>query len=454
MTSEELVSQSSNAPLDIVVQFEGSSRWPDSLPAIQRTKIAFLLKIGELLELSTPGLLIRLGLENTTKQPNYNLPFLDIKFPELQHQVFRLRIHHEQERSLLESQMKGKTASQSCRTLAAAGTAIHKQSFLSGPIHTQVVASFCRRHHLLSPSIRLLKRWCATHLLSATLLPPEVLELLTIQCFVSPFPWSQPPASIRTGFLRTLSLIARWDWPREPIIINVNGEMKQDEKDAIQQRFEAWRKLDPGMNRVTFFIASTMDTSGVAWTERAIEKVVAWRLQSLAKAACQIVNNSGINVEVSSLFTHNYSDYDFLVHLDAVRLKRWPGRATKPHSRFTNLQARPDRQEPLSIGFGPLDLFVKELGLIYGDSLLLFHNPLKPDVVGGLWYPSTSMKRPWKVELGYSTKPSSRVKDVLNDGEVDVVGVGLNKWGILREIKSLGGDLVKSIEILENEQLL
>ena len=36
-------------PADVTMQFEGSNRWPDDLVAIQRTKIAFLLKFGELL---------------------------------------------------------------------------------------------------------------------------------------------------------------------------------------------------------------------------------------------------------------------------------------------------------------------------------------------------------------------------------------------------------------------
>ena len=57
----------SKRPMDIVLQFEGSARWPDDISAIQKTKVAFLLKLGELLEEADDSLETQLGLENETK---------------------------------------------------------------------------------------------------------------------------------------------------------------------------------------------------------------------------------------------------------------------------------------------------------------------------------------------------------------------------------------------------
>lgn len=54
-------------PADVCVQFEGSARWPNDIVAVQRTKIAFLLKIGELLQEHTDILAARLGLENESR---------------------------------------------------------------------------------------------------------------------------------------------------------------------------------------------------------------------------------------------------------------------------------------------------------------------------------------------------------------------------------------------------
>lgn len=56
-------------PADVVVQFESSSRWPDDLVAIQKTKASFLLHMGRLLEGAKPDQLItRVGLENETSE--------------------------------------------------------------------------------------------------------------------------------------------------------------------------------------------------------------------------------------------------------------------------------------------------------------------------------------------------------------------------------------------------
>ena len=442
--------KAAKGPLDLLIQFEGSSRWPNSLPAIQRTKIAFLSKIGQLLEQSTLGHSTRLGLENTTKQPNQNLPFLDIVSPSPPYLAFRLRIYHEHELAILERQLKEKTTSPHRRTLVADAVATCKRKFLHGPLHTQVVASLCTRHPLLSPTIRLMKIWCTTHLLPAYLLPSEVLELLTIQCFVTPFPWSQPPASLRTGFLRTLSVLAKWDWSREPMIIDANGEMKQREREAIQLRFEAWRKIDPGMNRVTYFIASTMDPGGVAWTDRAVEKVVAGRLQSLAKAACQLVHDQGLETNIMTLFTHTYSDYDFIIHLDEACIDYLQGHGTNQKAQFKNLQTQSELQESSFIGFGPVELFVQELSIVYGESLVLFFNPLKPKSIGGLWHPSMSATRFWKVGLAHATIPSLECERTMENGRTGRANVIFNKSGVLREIESLGGEMVESIEILKH----
>ena len=450
-TTGDVISQANNGPIDLLIQFEGSSRWPNSLPAIQRTKIAFLTKIGQLLDRPILGYRTQLGLENTTKQPFQNLPFLDL-IPFNQPRIaFRLRIYHEQELAILEIQLKGKTTNPHHRTLVANAATAYKRKFLHGPLHTQVVASLCISHPLLSPTIRLVKIWCITHLLPAYLLPAEILELLTIQCFVTPLPWSQPPASIRTGFLRTLSLLAKWDWAREPMIIDTNNEMKQNEREAIQLRFEAWRKIDPSMNRVTYFIASTMDPSGVAWTERAVEKVIGKRLQSLAKAACQLVHDQGYKTDVRMLFTHSLTDYDFLIHLNETHIEGLQGYRTKSEIHFKNLQTQSEPQVSLSTGSESVDFFVEELRSVYKESLVLFYNPSRPKSVGGIWHPSVLAARPWKVGLSHSTVPSLEREQRIEDGKAGKADINLNRDGVLREIRCLGGDLVKGIEILKHE---
>ena len=178
-------------------------------------------------------------------------------------------------------------------TLAAAINA-HKRVNLAGPLHTTALSNLCTRHPALSPTIRLLKKWTASHLLlSSSHVPDEVLELLATHPFQHPLPFS-PPASPQTAFLRTLLFLSRWDWASEPLIVDLgsgsssasSGSISTTQHAEMQTRFTAWRKLDPALNNVVLFIASNIDPTGVIWTHGARpSKVVAARLTALAKAS-------------------------------------------------------------------------------------------------------------------------------------------------------------------------
>ena len=282
---------------NVYVQFEGSSRWPDDIAAVQRTKIAFLLKMGELLAEATVGLTTRLGLENNSHKL-LNSAFLDVLYPE--GAFFRLRIHHEREFNLLEKTLKDKSHTQTSREETASALSTYKRNFIQAPLHTQAVRTLMTRFPLLSPSVRLMKKWRDSHLLSHHI-SDELIELLTVRTFVHPGPWSVP-GSVMTGFLRTLKLISKWDWRSEPLIVDFNREMNSQEIDGIHLRFEAWRKIDPAMNRVVMFAASNLDPDGITWTELGPSKVVAARFISLAEAACAVVKEQGVGIEPDMLF--------------------------------------------------------------------------------------------------------------------------------------------------------
>jgi len=111
-------------PADVVLQFEGSGRWPDDLVAIQRTKIAFLLKIGELFESSSEGVTSRIGLENEGEEI-LNQAFLDVIYPT--GFSFRIRIHHDREQTLVERILKSQSAAPSEKETAAIALATYKR---------------------------------------------------------------------------------------------------------------------------------------------------------------------------------------------------------------------------------------------------------------------------------------------------------------------------------------
>ncbi|KAJ4313180.1 U3 snoRNP protein [Neodidymelliopsis sp. IMI 364377] len=463
-----------HAPASVVLQFEGSGRWPDDLCAIQRTKIAFLLRIADLLTEAESGYVSRVGLENPS-QPAQNQAFLDVTSAE--GFTFRIRIYHDREVTLFERQLKDKTLDAPSRESAAASLALYKREFVQAPLHSQVLQTLCTRFPALSPSIRLTKRWFASHLLSPHF-SPELIELLVIRTFLQPHPWAVPATST-TGFLRTLAWIGRWDWRHEPLIVDFSSTfsnnpaeledattskgMKASDLERLQTRFEAWRRIDPAMNRVVLFAATNLDEEGTTWTDKAQpEKVVAARLTALAKAASAAVRAdedrllSHINsskesttpttppLTPESLFQTSTTDYDIRLTLTPKYL---PSASKKRKSAstpsFKNLDLQHStRATPASTSL-PL-LFAQDLRAIYGDAILWFWDPETLDQIVGLWNPVVTGQRSWKVKPGWNSVPV-KVKGAVEEGTS--VEIKVNREAVLNEIRRLGGELIKGVEV-------
>jgi U3 small nucleolar RNA-associated protein 22 len=468
--------ESTQTPASLVLQFEGSARWPDDLSAIQRTKIAFLLKLSDLLSAEKPGYTTRVGLENPS-QPSQNQAYLDIILPT--GYGFRIRIHHDREATLLDRQLKDKSLDAQSRESAASALAAYKRDYLHTPAHTQTLQILCTRYPALSPSLRLTKRWFASHLLSPHF-SAEFIELLVVRTFLQPYPWNTP-ACATTGFLRTLMWISRWDWRHVPLVVDFSsnqstqvatevegrpGALKTEDIEKIQTRFDAWRRIDPAMNRVVLFAATNLDADGTTWTDRAKpEKVVAARMTALTRAATNTVreqeealisrmNGKDLETETTnnltpeSIFVPRLADYDIVVRLSS-KISKLSKKKAEP--KYKNLEMQngglgsEDRQ---NIGFNPVALFVEDLQQIYGDAILWFWDSDTQNDIVGLWNPAVTGQRPWKVKAGWNSVPivgkSSKKADDEEDGAVDIQ---VNKAVICNEIRRLGGGLIKDIEI-------
>ncbi|KAF2723477.1 Nrap protein [Polychaeton citri CBS 116435] len=420
-------------PANITLQFEGSARWPDDLVAIQRTKIAFLLKIGESLSDANDSITSRIGLENE-QADTLNQAFLDVIYDS--GVAFRLRIHHDREQTLLERQLKDKSVDPKSKELAAVGLAMFKRDYVRTPAHTQAVARLCNKYPALSGAMRLTKKWFASHLL-ANHFAEEVVELMTLRTFTQPWPY-QTPSSATVGFLRTLRWLSKWDWRSDPLIVDLSGscELKQQDARGIQTRFEAWRKLDPAMNRVCLFVASNVDPEGSTYTDGKPAKVVAGRATALAKAACDEAESKGFDLEPTALFSSPLEDFDIVLHLNPQTVGGAQGRKQKPV--FKNLELA-TLDDTSTIGFEPAASFVEELERTYGHAVLFFHGSKERSVVTGLWSPQTA-PRSWKVNLAYSSIAME------GKGGEDVQAVA-NKQAMLSEMARLGGELVKTIQV-------
>ncbi|OQD73909.1 hypothetical protein PENDEC_c013G06873 [Penicillium decumbens] len=417
-----------NEAADVVLQFESSARWPDDFAAIQMTKAAFLVKIGDSLESSGAASSCRVGLENESSKV-LNNAYLDVLHTS--GFLFRLRIHHEREQTLLERQLKDKTISPREREEVAYALFSYKELFVQTPRLTQALRSLCTRFPLLSPTIRLVKYWFTSHLFSAQVCD-ELIELLTIRTFTQSYPWNCP-SSIMTGFLRTLHFLSRWDWQQEPFIIDLGGDLSPEITEIIRTRFTAWRNIDPAMNTVALFVASDLDTDGVTWTQyEKPSKVVAGRMTMLAKAAVNLLRTQSQNLEVSDLFQTSLAPYDFVVHL---RPKVLADRPTV--SKFKNLvETGTSRSSKMAV----VKSFVHDVQVCYSQSVLLFHGDERSGVVAGLWNPQMMKPRNWNLKTTYSTAPAPEASQETHDR------VTINHPAILNEISRLGEGLVETIE--------
>ncbi|KAK3677175.1 U3 snoRNP protein [Recurvomyces mirabilis] len=415
-------------PAQVTIQFEGSTRWPDDVVAIQRTKIAFLLKLSELLQEANGGITARIGLENQ-HEDILNQGFLDIVYES--GAAFRMRIYHDREQTLLERQLKDNNLAPSVKEAAAQALAKHKRDYIRRPAQTQAISRMCTRYPALSGTIRLFKKWFSSHLLSNHI-AEEVIELIAIRTFVQPWPWGVP-SSVQTGFLRALHWLARWDWRAEPLIVDLSGndELKLADGQGMRTRFEAWRKLDPSLNRIVLFAATNLDPDGTTWTDGHPQRVVAGRMTALARSACAHIEEQQSALQPASLFASSLSDYDFVLQLDT-------GRKRSKAVAYKNLElAAVD--DDTSIGYNAAELFLYELESLYGSAILFFHGGQERSIIAGLWSPGTS-QRNWKMNLPYSTIPSKSSKEV-------GIMAKVNREGILSDIARLGGDLIESIEV-------
>lgn len=417
--------------MDVVIQFEGSGSWPDDLAAIQMTKIAFLLKVSELLEQKRGPGIARLGLENE-KHELHNRSFLDVMYgPRI---TFRLRIHHEREEMLLERLLAEKEIPASSREDRASALAHFRRTFIDAPRHAQDVDGVSTRFPAFAATVAMTNLWMSAHLLSNHI-SNEVVELLVSSTFLHSAPWAAPSTET-TGFLRTLLHLSRWSWQHEPLIVDFSGAMTTIDEEVIRTRFEAWRNIDPALNRVILFIA-TNHAKGNTWTEHRPAKVVAGRMTCLARAAFAVISRQALNLDFAALFTPSLRDYDFVLRLDADLVY---GKALqKRHSQYKNLQVATK-----SPGIAPcVQPYLDELQITFGDALVLFHSQ-NSGHIAGIWSPHTDMRK-WKVNLTYSTMPVPTSAD----SDETTMLVTSNKAAMLSEMCRLGGDMVKSVTLRE-----
>lgn len=423
-----------DAVASAVIEFESSSRWPDDLKALEKTKIAFLLKISEQLE--KKGYVSFVGVDESYIKSGIEVGFLDVQSQD--GFMFRFRVATEKDLAMYQKDQLELP---------------YEQHYHGAVTHHRMVSRMALRFPFYSPAVRLLKQWFSSQLLLDSQIKQEAVELLALIPFLDSAPYI-PPSSAVTAFYRTLDFVSRWDWREEGVFLDVDKsrDVSMDDEDSslltpiegarmnqalhqqLQTAFSSHKENDPALTLAPMFIGTKADVSGILWTrqpERSdVAKVVASRITALARAA-------GTIHDKTMLFVPSYSDYNVVINV------KDPHGVSSTKQQFKNLTTHfPSLDKTVNTIADVTTMFFKDLQEKYKHSMILFYSSKhkaglrRPadNVITAIWHRDILQPRKFKVNLDYSTIPH-------DDGDL----VDVNKPAIIEEIKRIGGDLISDI---------
>ncbi|PWN52033.1 Nrap protein [Violaceomyces palustris] len=455
---------------DIVLTLESSGKWPDDLPAIQAMKAAFYERIATGLMSKIDGCKSNVAYDRDADENELrDKCSLEIILPT--GFAFRARIHHEREQVLLERILADKYESGSKKRKARSALAKYERQFVFGPRHHASIAALGHKMPALGDSIRLVKRWVSSQMLS-THVPEELIELICASAFLSPEEGA--PASSVAGFARVLRLLAIWRWKEDPLYAAIETAISaaegvhtflfpSEKKIEVENHFSKTRSTDPGISNRAWFIVTEEDTEGKRWGKERPFTGAADGVKRLAKGACSILERGASlsEVEGKGLFVPSLDHYDFVIELDPKVLTRyaqsvsyqegeWNPSFNAKQPKFKNMLANevvPSVLGPLPrVDFDPAQGLVQLLTDLYSDSFRLFHDRSGGKVIGGLWNPSLERVRDFRVALGFNSKVCEAEGEEKAKGKGK--GVKINCESIVGEIERLGQGIVTKVKLV------
>ncbi|XP_008790387.2 nucleolar protein 6 [Phoenix dactylifera] len=416
-------------PLEVMIQLEGSGNWPLDHVAIEKTKSAFLLKIGESLQ-------DHWGVFCTASEDEVDVLMSGY--------AFHLRILHE--RGLNVSRI------QAGNDKVKSALSIDKELFLRSQ-HSSMINGLHGRFPTYGPVVRLAKRWVSSHLFSS-FLAEEAIELVVAYLFLKPFPFHAPCSRI-TGFLRFLRLLSNYDWIFSPLIVDINNDFTSKDEKEINENFMLSRKsyeenaqaVEPAM-----FLATSYDKASEAWTKFSPNRLVLKRIASYARSSADLLTNlilQGHNGPYTweCLFRTPLNNYDAVVLLHRDRLSDprrllfpaeinngkhviW-GKASKDFHPYMPLggalKSLEDARNKLLVNFDPIRYLFEDLKREFPGTFNVWCDSLGGDAIGLTWEKKDSKKR----------------------GRDEADEIRRDPTDILREVGEVGKGFVKSVHLLK-----
>ncbi|XP_052196632.1 uncharacterized protein LOC127803986 isoform X2 [Diospyros lotus] len=382
-------------PLEVMIQLEGSGSWPMDEAAIEKTKSAFLLKIGESLQ-DNWGM--------TCNATEDDVVVFTSGY------AFRLKILHEKGLSLLKRQIGSNQVKQVPLT--------DKILFIRSQ-HSSMINGLQGRYPIYGPVVRLAKRWVSAHLFSTSLVE-EAIELLVAYIFLKPFPFSAPCSRI-TGFLRFLRLLSEYDWAFSALVVDINGDLTGNDDKEINGNFMSSRKTYEAnmQNQIpSMFLATTYDKASEAWTRLSPTSSELGRLVAYAKSSANLLAKLIACGELDSyrwecLLRTPLNNYNAVVLLHRNRLPYpqrllfpselnqgrhvvcgGPSKSFHPFMSPGDIKGRlEEMKHKLMVDFNPLQCFIGDLEREFPNTFKVWYDSLGGDAVGLTWERLGSKKR-------------------------------------------------------------
>lgn len=450
---------------ECILQFESSTRWPDELYALERTKTAFLLKISSFVD-RHKGYKCVFSHENIIPYMAKDvMTRLNVLTPE--GYGFSIRVLTERDEVLYLRIIENADARQ--KKAATDAYLAFMRHFMGRVKHHRAMSSLVTRFPFFGPTVRLFKSWLDSQLLLVHF-PDELVELIAIQSFIDPASFSDEPSSVGAGFLRILNFIAHWNWREDPLILDLSKSLEDDgQSDGIDAKFKETqvagrktgalspqehrvmyenftklRKDDPNGSHVQMFVSSREDPSGKLWSTNSTGIPIISRLTALSKAVMGLISQSTHLDDnlIKLIFTPALKDFDFVIEVRSpfdLRVKS----GVLPRHTFKNLIHPLQDFSSVSEWCDPLQEYYEELRARFSNVAVLTSHRFTclsdeekgtGNVIAGVFNPAvTRGKKKFRVNIGFDIKPTE-------DEHVEC-----NKESILGQMVRLGGDLVVSV---------
>ena len=305
-------------PIEIVLEFEKSSRWPDDLRAVQTIKLAFFDKIASALMESVPGLSARVVIsDGMHDSPIMDKACLEMISPE--GWAFAARIWHDREVNLLDQVIKGKadtlphiiTKAEKKKSAehyeALEAKEVYMRRFIHAPRHHRAIATLAHHYSAFPGTVRLVKRWLAAHWILHAHISEELVELICASFFVNGVRTVTAdadtddtihhlvPTSKERGFACVIQFLKEWKW-EEGLFVPLYGA------DAAFSDNTPASASKPGAASA-WKVTTELDKEGHVWTYQGPDLVVAHRVRALANATWKCLQGleaGQLNVQVCS----------------------------------------------------------------------------------------------------------------------------------------------------------